>query len=40
MKRKSAVAAGFKGRWRIAEMDMLASDDLDLAYRPNGFRVA
>ena len=31
MKRKSAVAAGFKGRWRIAEMDMLASDDLDLA---------
>jgi hypothetical protein len=29
MRRKSAAA--FKGRWRIAEMDMLASDDLDLA---------
>ena len=29
MKRKPA--AGFKGRWRIAEMDMLASDDLGLA---------
>jgi len=31
MKRKSAFAAAFQGRWRIAEMDMLASDDLDLA---------
>jgi hypothetical protein len=31
MKRKSTFAAAFKGRWRIAEMDMLASDDLDLA---------
>jgi hypothetical protein len=31
MKRKSAFAAVFKGRWRIAEMDMLAGDDLDLA---------
>ena len=31
MRRKSPFAAAFKGRWRIAEMDMLASDDLDLA---------
>jgi hypothetical protein len=31
MKRKTALASGFKGRWRIAEMDMLASDELDLA---------
>jgi hypothetical protein len=31
MKRRSTFAAAFKGRWRIAEMDMLASDDLDLA---------
>src|SRR5262249_56928227 len=31
MRRKSAFAAVFKGRWRIAEMDMLASGDLDLA---------
>jgi len=30
MKRKSAFAAGFNGRWRIAEMDMLARQDLDL----------
>ena len=34
MRRKSAFAAVFKGRWRIAEMDMLASDDLDLADFP------
>ena len=31
MKRKSAFAAAFKGRWRITEMDMLAGDGLDLA---------
>jgi hypothetical protein len=31
MRRKFAFAAVFKGRWRIAEMDMLASGDLDLA---------
>ena len=30
MKRKSALAAAFKGRWRIAEMDQWDNDYLDL----------
>lgn len=29
-KRNSLMAAAFKGRWRIAEMDMFGDDDLDL----------
>jgi hypothetical protein len=30
-RRASALARAFKGRWRIAEMDVWDNDDLDLA---------
>ena len=30
MSRTPALAAAFKGRWRIVEMDMIGDDDRDL----------